>query len=188
MKMKKLLTVLICMGLLLFAVSCSNTKEENPKEKEIVLADNSTYQGAVNNYYRAYERCDARYQMSTLAPQYVDYVMANFGYATEEEMTDALQVMIEESCASYSATFGEGYMLLESITEATDLTAEEVETLKTEMQTGYGREFPIQEAKELNVNIVVSVAGGDDSTSQAAAQSDSVMTVAKIDDCWYILK
>ncbi len=192
MDMKKIFLLLICM--MLFLVSCGKEQEEEQQEAmPLQIADNSTYQGAVSNYYRAYENCDARYQMATLAPQYTEYVMESYGYKNEEEMTNALEEIVMQGYENYVASFGEGFTLFETIKEARDFTAEELTALKEEMKTGYGRDFPIAEAKELSIDVIVSAKSttqnGTVEASEAAGRIEMTMVAAKLDDNkWYILK
>ncbi len=192
--MKKILTILISAVLILSLVSCDEAEEkEKAVENVQKIADNSTYQGAVSNYYRAFEKCDAAYQMATFAPQYKEYVIEGFGYKDEEEMTKKLQSIIDQSYASYAATFGEGFMLFENIKAEKDLLGADLEALKAEMKENYGRDFPITEAKELEINIMISKGQGDQTggvtVTQSAGQSNETLVVGKIEnDGWYILK
>ncbi len=170
-------------------------KDEETAQSKINIADNSTYKGQISNQYRAYETGNAEYQMATFAPQYKEYVMENFGYADEAEMTEALNEILVQTTTNYEASFGEGYMLLEDIVSETDYTKEQIEELKAEMKTGYGRDFPIEEAKEVKLEILISYGGGVSSMGEqvvandAAGKSESTVVVAKLEnDGWYILK
>ena len=145
--------------------------------------DNSTYRNVLDNYYKAYENCDAAYQMATFAPAYKEYVIKQYGYGNEENMERQLQTIIDEACEQYSTAYGENFLVAYDVKNEKNLSGGEIAGLEEEMESLYGGGFVIGEAVEATISVVIS------GESEQAGKSEDTLTFGKLSDGnWYLLK
>ena len=184
--MKRIFIILTAAVLCLSACG----KEENITETADKTAetregphDNSTYRNVLDNYYKAYEKHDAAYQMATFSPAYKDYVIGQYGYGNEVKMEEQLQTIIDEAYAQYSSVYGEDFLVVYDVESEKNLSGDEIAALKKEMESLYGVDFVIGEAVEVTTSVVIS---GD---SEQAGKAEETLTFGKLSDGnWYLLK
>lgn len=198
--MKKIIMLILCAAAAVSLASCKGEEKaqtasaEEPKKTEEQtqkIADNKSAEGVINNYYAAYEYCDAAYQMATFAPEYKEYVIAQYGYADEEEMESRLGEILADICASYEQSFGAGYIIVPSIEKEEKLSEAELKALKAELKESYGKDFSVEEAKNVTVKVFVSAMdeGEAVTASSAVGSSEETLCLGKnANGEWYILK
>lgn len=193
--MKKFLIILTAVMVAVFAAGCGKTEVNETGEGNIAEEssnaespafegeplDNSTYRNVMDNYYKAYERDDAAYQMAAFAPSYREYVINEYGYTDEEEMAAQLQTIVDEVYQEYVGYVGEGFVIVYDVVDEQVLSDSERQELQAEMEAQYGGDFSMSEAVTAQVSMVLS-------GNSEAGSGEQTMTFGKFGDGnWYLL-
>ena len=179
--------MLIVFAAILCFCGCASEKSDkaNPEKKvqSNAVRDNSSYKNVLDNFYKAYEKCDAKYQMATFSPQYKNYVMKTYGYSDEKTMQENLQDVISSLYTQYQTAADGDFEIIYEVESEKTLTPDEVTALENEMEGQYGGEFKIISA--VSVKVKASVIG----QSEGRGIGENEFTFALLDDeNWYILK
>lgn len=162
MKLKSIVPLLIAILALLLA-SCGDNE---PEQKHL------DYENAVSTFVGAFNKEDE----STLLSCFTPAVRDEFSL-TEQSAVSLLDENIRKSCGEYTA-------LSYKVTDKTELSDEEIDELRTNYNSQYGKRLSIKKAYSLNVTFYITSTGVG---AEKKSTVDKTLVTIKTDDGWCIV-